>query len=351
MIQKPEPLTVRVKEHSSVPKYIQVADNITASIKSGKIKEGQRIPSINDLSEKNKMSRDTIEKAYKVLRDRNVIFSVKGLGNFVADPDPASKIDVFFLINKPSSYKMEIYNSFVSTIGVRGHVSMYLYYCDEMLFINALKKNLNNHDYFVILPHFKNKAQNHVNYTTKTLKAIETVPKDKLIILDNSCSEISGNFTAIYQDYKGDIIEALEKALQKLKKYKKIILVHPTKSIFPYPARVVDGFIQFCELHQFSYEILDKVYPDLEFECNEAYITVEDGDLVHLIQQIREKNLLMGKDIGVISYNETPLKALLGITVFSTDFTAMGESAAQLAVTGNKEIFKNPFKYIERNSL
>lgn len=346
-----EAIIISIKEYSSIPKYIQVANSIADDVESGKIKTGQRIPSINELSEKNKMSRDTIEKAYKVLRDRNVIFSVKGVGNFVTDPNPESKIDIFFLINKPSSYKMEVYNSFVSTLGIKGHVNMYLYYCDETLFINALKKNLNSYNYFVIMPHFRSKAKNHVNYTQKVLKAIDTIPKEKLVILDNSYSEISGNFTAIFQNYKKDIIEALEKGLEKLKKYKKIILVYPTQSVFPYPTRVLSGFMQFCEQHQFDFEILDEIYQDLEFESKEAYITIEDGDLVHLIQQIREKNLIIGKDVGVISYNETPLKALLGITVVSTDFKAMGQVAAELILSGKKEVFKNPFRYIERNSL
>ncbi|MFP3467889.1 substrate-binding domain-containing protein, partial [Leifsonia sp. SIMBA_070] len=79
--------------------------------------------------------------------------------------------------------------------------------------------------------------------------------------------------------------------------------------------------------------------------------TIEDSDLVNLIQQIREKSLIMGQDVGVISYNETPLKALLGITVVSTDFKKMGEAAAELVLNGRKEVFKNPFQYIERNSL
>lgn len=351
MLPEIQHIIIKIKERSSVPKYIQVADSITVDIESGKIKLGERIPSINELSDKNSMSRDTIEKAYKILRDRNLIYAVKGIGNFVTDTNSKSKIDVFFLINKPSSYKMEVYNSFVDTLGAKGHVNMYLYYCDEMLFINALKKNINNYDYFVIMPHFRSKGKNHVNYTSKVIKAIETIPKDKLIILDNSHNEISGSFTAIYQDFKEDIIYALEKGLEKFRKYRKIILVYPTKTVFPYPTRVLVGFIQFCEEHQFDFEILDEIYGDLEFESKEVYITIEDGDLVNLIQQIREKNLVMGKDVGLISYNETPLKALLGITVLSTDFKRMGEAAAELVLSNKKEISKNPFNYIERNSL
>lgn len=344
-------IVINISNYSSIPKYIQVADSITKDILNGKIKKEHRLPSINDLSDSCSMSRDTIEKAYKLLRERNLIYSVKGIGNFIVENDSKLKRSVFFLINKPSSYKMEVYNAFVNTIGNKAHINMYLYYCEEHLFINALKKNLDNHNYIVIMPHFKSKAKNHVCYTPKVIKAIETIPKKKLIIIDNSYTEISGTFAAIYQDYKEDIIHALEEGLEKLKKYKKIILVYPTKLVFPYPTGILVGFIKFCELHGFEFEILDEIYDGLEFETKEAYITIEEEDLVHLVQQIREKNLIIGKDIGVISYNETPLKALLGITVISTNFKRMGEEAAKLVLSNKKEISKNPFNYIERNSL
>jgi DNA-binding transcriptional regulator YhcF (GntR family) len=351
IIEKTTKIVISINNDSSIPKYIQIADSIANDILNGKIKKEERLPSINELSDSCSLSRDTIEKAYKILRERDLIFSVKGVGNFVTINDTESNIDIFFLINKPSSYKMEVYNAFVNTIGTKAHVNMYLYYCEEHLFINALKKNLNSYNYFVIMPHFKSKAKNHVCYTPKVIKAIETIPKEKLIIIDNSYTEISGTFAAIYQDYKEDIIHALEEGLEKLKKYQKIILVYPTKLVFPYPTGILVGFIKFCEQYGFAFEILDEIYDDLEFESNEAYITIEEEDLVHLVQQIREKNLVMGKDIGVISYNETPLKALLGITVISTDFKGMGVAAAKLVLSNKKEISKNPFNYIERNSL
>jgi DNA-binding transcriptional regulator YhcF (GntR family) len=349
--EKSTNIAIKINRHSSVPKYIQIADSIAKDILDGKIKKEQRLPSINDLSDSCSLSRDTIEKAYKILRNRDLIFSIKGVGNFATVNDPESRIEIFFLINKPSSYKMKVYNAFVNTIGSKAHVTMYLYYCEELLFINAIKRNRNSYNYFVIMPHFKSKAKNYVSYTPKAIRAIETIPKEKLIIIDNSYSEISGTFAAIYQDYKEDIIHALEEGLEQLKKYKKIILVYPTKLVFPYPTGILVGFIKFCEQYNFEFEILDKIYDDLEFEIKEAYITIKEEDLVHLVQQIREKNLVMGKDVGVISYNETPLKALLGITVISADFKEMGEAAAKLVLSNKKEISKNPFNYIERNSL
>jgi DNA-binding transcriptional regulator YhcF (GntR family) len=351
MAQEAEPVLINFKKKSSIPKYILIADSISNDIANGKIKPEQKLPSINELSEMYSLSRDTIEKAYKKLRENNLIFSVMGVGFFASPNELKSNIDISFLINKPSSYKMEVYNAFVDTIGNKAHVNMYLYYCDENLFVNALKKNINSYNYFVIMPHFKNKANNYVNYTPKVIKAIEAIPKKKLLILDNSHVEISEKFAAIYQDFEEDIIKALEEALEKLKNYTKIILVYPTKSVFPYPTGVLDGFKTFCKQYNFNFEILDEIYDGLEFESKEAYITVKEEDLVHLVQQIRDKNLTMGKDEGVISYNETPLKALLGITVISTDFREMGTVAAKLILNNKKKIFKNPFNYIERHSL
>lgn len=351
MAQETERILINIKKDSSIPKYIQVADSITNDIVSGKIRIDQKLPSINELSEWNSLSRDTIEKAYKILRDQELVFSVMGVGNFVNPNKSKSETDIFFLINKPSSYKMEVYNAFVDTIGNKGHVNLYLYYFDEDLFVNAIKKNINDFNYFVVMPHFKNKEKNYVNHTPKVLRAIGTIPKEKLMILDNPYLGITGNFAAIYQNYKEDIIQALEEATGKLKNYTKIILVCPIKAVFPYPAGIFEGFKQFCEHHNFSFEILDEIYDDLEFESKEAYITVDEDDLVKLVQQIREKNLTMGKDVGVVSYNDTHLKALLGITVVSTDFVAMGKTAAELILSNEKKIVRNPFRYIERSSL
>lgn len=90
--------------------------------------------------------------------------------------------------------------------------------------------------------------------------------KEKLILIDNSYTEISGTFAAIYQDYKADIVDALEEEFEQLKKYNKIILVNPTKLVFPYPTGILVGFIKFCEQYDFEFEILDEIYDDLEFE-------------------------------------------------------------------------------------
>lgn len=342
---------IEIDDKSRIPKYKQIVDSIINDISKGNLKVGEKIPSINELSETCYLSRDTVEKAYKHLKERKVITSVKGKGYYTAKTDLISKVNIFFLVNKPSTYKMIIYNSFVDTIGVNGHVNMFIYHCDESLFIKSLEKNIGAYDYYVIMPHFRDENSNHVSYTNRVLEVLERIPKDKLIMLDNTKPEIKGNFGAIFQDFENDIYNALTEGIEKIKKYDKVLLAYPTKSANPYPRRILHGFKQFCLEHELDFEVLDEIYDDMDLQSKDLYITIQERDLVNLVRQVRKKNLTLGKDIGIISYNETPLKELLGITVISTDFKTMGESAAYMLLRNKKEKVKNVFKYIERNSV
>lgn len=342
---------ILIDENSRIPKYKQVVDFFINEISQGALEVGQKIPSINELSERCYLSRDTVEKAYKQLKERKVITSVKGKGFYTAKTDLISKLNVFFLVNKPSSYKMMIYNSFVNAIGVNGHVALSIYHCEESLFIKALDRNLGAYDYYVIMSHFKDEKRGHVSYTEKVLKKLQQVPREKLILLDNLKPYVEGNYGSIYQDFKSDIFDSLHEGLKKLQKYDKLILVYPHKAVYPYPRRILRGFQEFCIRFSFDFEILEEIYEEMELQSRDVYITIRETDLVNLVRQIRKKNLTMGKDIGVISYNETPLKELLGITVISTDFKVMGETAAYMVLKNKKEKVKNVFKYIERNSV
>ncbi|HKO78158.1 MAG TPA: hypothetical protein VJU52_13150 [Flavobacterium sp.] len=351
MIREIEEMAVKINKDSSIPKYIQVAETIIGYVQEGKLKVGQRIPSIKEFSSKRVLTRDTIEKTFKLLRDKNIIFLVKGVGYFVTDNTSNEKIKVLFLINKVTSYKLEVYNSFIRTLGVKADVRISLYNYDEKIFVKTLKYNLSNFDYFVIMPHFRDKAKQYVSYTAKAIQMIQSIPKEKLIITDNSYKEIPETIAAVYQDYREDIIHAMRLSYSKLIEYKKIVLVYPLKSVFPYPIGILEGFNVFCAEHNLNFEVVNKIYDGLEFEAKHAYIIISEEDLLSLLKQIKAKNLTMGKDVGIISYNETPLKELLGISIFSTDFETMGKSVAKMILTEKKDIIKNPFNYIERQSL
>lgn len=342
---------IKIDETSRIPKYQQIVDSIIHNISTGKLTMDQKIPSINMFSEEFYLSRDTVEKAYNILKERNVISSIRGKGYYITRTQLISKVNILFLINKLSSYKMRTYNSFIDKIGGNSHTDLHIYHCDESLFLNLMDKYKAAYDYFVIMPHFKTEDLKHVSFTDAVLKAIIKIPSEKLVILDNIKVSAEGEIVEIYQDFENDIYFALKEGLPKIKKYNKLVLVYPEKAVYPYPRRILHGFRKFCVENAIDFEIIDKVYDDMILKKGDLFITIEEPDLVNLVKQVREEEFVLGKDIGIISYNDTPLKELLGITVISTDFKIMGETTANMILNKEKGKFKVPFNFIDRDSV
>lgn len=101
-----------------------------------------------------------------------------------------------------------------------------------------------------------------------------------------------------------------------------------------------------------SYEITDTFKQDLLCE-GDLYIVIEESDLCELIKTAEARNLIFGEDIGVICYNDTPVKQILmgGISVMTTDFEKMGETAANFILEKKTDRIKNPFSLIKRRSF
>ncbi|GAA4945703.1 GntR family transcriptional regulator [Algibacter agarivorans] len=342
---------IKIDVDSRIPKYQQIVDSVINNISSGDFKIDHKIPSINRLSEDLYLSRDTVEKAYSILKDRNIITSIRGKGYYISRTKLIKKLNILFLINKLSWYKMEIYHSFINSIGPNAYVDLHIYHCDETLFLNLLSKHEKAYDYYVIMPHFKTEDLQHTSTTVAVSRAINKIPKEKLVILDNKKIPIKDNIITVYEDYEKNIFNALKNGIEKISNYKKIILIYPKKTIYPYPKRIKKGFIKFCVEHNFDFDILDQVYNDMILLKGDLFVTIEEDDLVNLIEQIRDKEFVLGRDIGVISYNDTPLKALLGITVISTDFKIMGETTSHMILNNEKGQYKVPFNFIDRDSL
>jgi DNA-binding transcriptional regulator YhcF (GntR family) len=341
---------VQIDEKSRVPKYKQIVDAIIHHISIGNLRMDEKIPSINNFSEEYLLSRDTVEKAYNILKERKIIISIRGKGYYITRTKLLSKINILILINKPSSYKIRIYNAFIDSIGANAHTDLFIYHCNESLFLDLMEKHAKAYDYYVIMPHFKSGNMEHVSHTDKVIQAIQKIPEDKLVIVDNELGT-SGNIIKVYQDFENDIYHALNEGLTKIRTFKKLILVYPTRSVYPYPKRILYGFKKFCIENSLDFEIIDEVFDDIILKRGDLFITIEELDLVNLVNQIRTDEYEIGKDVGVISYNETPLKELLGITVISTDFQAMGATAADMILNHTKGVVKNPFRFIGRDSL
>jgi DNA-binding transcriptional regulator YhcF (GntR family) len=333
-----------IDEARKTPKYLQVIDCIVNAIKQGKLRKGDKILSINECSNEYFLSRDTVQKAYDILEQRGIIGAIKGKGFYISRTDIAAKYRILLLFNKISNYKKQIYNSFIETMGDNAVVDLKIHHCNAKVLEGLILDNLYDYDYFVIMPHFYENIAEAYNFILK-------IPQEKLIVLDKDLTYVDKKYAAVYQDFKNDIVEALETGLETLKKYSKLILVFP--KMVSYPVEIVTGFRNFCLQHNFDKHIINEIKTGTEVKPGEAYIVIEETDLVQLIKNCNIRRLKVGKDVGIISYNETPLKEILieGITVLSTDHAKMGETAARLILENKQEKIKNPFTLILRKSL
>lgn len=322
---------------------MQLANSVIRAIKEGKIQEEQIMPSINELSFEFDISRDTAEKGYKYLKTKGVLQSVPGKGYFINKLNLEEDPSILLLFNKLSRHKKTIYDAFINALEAKASVDLYIYDNDFQFFKRILTKITKPYNYYVILPHFKD---NH----EKAFELINSIPKEKLVLMDHLVPGITGDFGAVYEDFEHDIYTSLEKALPHLKKYKQIKLLIPTHDY--YPNSIVKGFSRFCTDHQFNHKIIHSLKNE-PIIAGQLYITVIDDDLVQLVEKVLCTTLEVGKDIGIISYNENPLKKIIlnGITTISTDFVKMGQKTASMIINKQKYLYKVPFEINFRPSL
>ncbi len=329
--------------YSATPKYLQLANSIIKAIGDEKIKKDALLPSINELSFEFEISRDTAEKGYKYLKKIGVLGSVPGKGYFVLDNNVKQQLKIFLLFNKLSPHKKIIYDALVSSLGELASVDFYIYNNDFDFFKRLIQNAKKEYSHYVIIPHFIDGGDNAHD-------VINTIPSEKLVLLDKLVPGIQGQYGAVYENFEKDLYCALEQALPHLSKYHTIKMIVPFNTY--HPQEIVKGFTRFCQQYAFSYKIVHNIANE-PIKEGEAYINLMEDDLVILIEKILATKMKLGKHVGVISYNETPLKKIIlnGITTISTDFQMMGEKTAQLILERSREHIEIPFSLTLRASL
>ena len=302
---------IQIDEYSTTPKYKQIVNSVLAGIERGTIKLNEVMPSINDLSMLFDISRDTAEKAYKHLKSLGILDSVPG-------------------------WRAE-------TLGDEAAIDFYVYNNNFRLFRDLIENQDGGYTHYVVIAHF-------VEGGERAAEVLNGLPKEKLVILDKLVPGVTGEYAAVYENFEKDLYGALVEAEDLLRKYRTLKLIFPAHS---YTAKeIMIGFQKFCTEYGFGYKILSDVANE-PLAAGELYLNVMEDDLVTLVKRVKASGLRVGEDLGILSYNETPLKEIIldGITVISTDFGAMGRTAAQLVLDNATAHVENPFRLIVRKSV
>lgn len=323
-------------------KYMQLVEFVNSQIESEILHINDRLPSLNQLTARLGMSKETVLKGLNYLSEKGIIESEYRKGYYVKKRAQYHPYRICLLLDKMNVLRDRIYHSFREVIKDQGDVDVYFHHHNFKVFEKLIEENLNNYTHFVLVTFFSEKATNVLN----------KIPPSKRIILDLHEKNLQGDYTCFYQDYKSDLVDSLTLLIPQLEKYKRLVLIAPPEAY--HANSMIEGVDAFGKLYKKPYKVFAKIDEAIA-EKGDAYITFSryDQDDVAIIKIARKKGWKLGHDIGLISYNDTAIKEVLenGITVISTDFNKMGKDAALAILNKETVIMREPAKVMLRNSL
>ena len=328
---------------SNKPKFQQLIDFIIDAIEDGSLVRGQRLPSINAISESSGIARMTVAKAYDELRALGLVTSHHGKGFYVNSTDTRSQLNIFVLFDALTPYKEILYENMLKILGEDVNINIFFHHHNLKVFENLILNNLGTYNFYVIMPHF---------YQDVT-SILEQIPKEKLLILDIDVPKFGNDYAILHQNFEQNIYQGLSEAELLIRKYQTLTLILSSKNFQYTPDGIIKGFERFCQEKGIRYEIISNLEEQQHLKKDHAYLLFREDDLVRAINWSNKKGLKIGKNIGLISYDDTPIKEILaeGISVISNDFALMGKRAAEMILSKEKGRFVNESKFIKRNSL
>ena len=320
---------------SSVPKYRQIVNQVTDAAGSGIVEAGFQLPSVNQLIHELDLSRDTIFKAYEYLREIGVVDAIQGKGYFIH----SSKIRILLFLDKYSPFKEGLYNSMRQNLPENYSIDLYFHHYNLEVFENVLKSGVGRYNFFVIMS-FDDPGVAGV---------LKKMDKNKVLILDLQ-HQAPKVLPCICQNFEEEFVRCLSEVRERIRDYEHFHFILRPES--HHPQESARAFSKFCKHNGMRGDVSGDL-DENQIRKNHVYLLVTDDDLVKVVEKSRELNYQPGKDIGIISYNDTPVKKVIadGITVISTDFEEMGRCASDFLL--NRKFVRKviPTRLILRNSL
>jgi DNA-binding transcriptional regulator YhcF (GntR family) len=330
-----EKFVFKVDATSSQTKLQQLIHAVREAILLGILKEGDFLPSVNQLNRDSGISRDTIFKAYSILKQRSIISSTPTKGYFVA----SESFRVFVLLDDFSAFKEQLYKSLRSNLPDSYSVDLLFHHYNPEIFEQLIQNSLGRYSMYVVM-----------NIDNKNLEdVVRKIDPKKLLILDMG-NDPKKEVSSLTQDFNQAVYNCLNSGEELIRKYQELILVFPKNT--PHPAETIDAFNRFCIDNQINHTILDQI-ENREVLPGQAYLVIKDSDLVKIVKDCKKNGYKIGSEVGIISYNDTPMKEIVGsgITVISTDFVRMGKECANFIVSKEKVNEIIPTNLIIRGSL
>jgi DNA-binding transcriptional regulator YhcF (GntR family) len=317
-------------------KVQQLADTIGNAISTGEFKEGDVLPSINKMSSDFKLSRDTVYKAFQKLKNKGIIESAPTKGYFVTK----TVNSIFVLLDVFSSFKDDFYKELISHLPLNYRIDLYFHQFNEKLFNNLIIDSLGRYDLYIVTNYI-----NDVYYDV-----LDRLDNSKVLLIDLGKFK-KDKFSYVCQGFDNTLYDCLTSGLTLLRKYNEIRFIFPLEA--EHPKSCIPFFMKFCEDNQIKHQLVRRKMKESDIVGGVVYLLARHSDVVEFVKICRAKQLKLGEDVGLITFNDTPMLEVIenGISAISTDFKQMGKLAAEYIKTRQKIQTYVPTRLIVRGSL
>jgi len=324
---------VRIESDSSVPKFQQLIDLVADAVSIGQLHPGDILPSVNHIFDDTGLARGTIVKALDELKRRGIIESVPNKGYFVARTNPR----VLLLLDTLRPFKQVIYDGIRENLPANVELNMYFHHYNIRLMEEILLEAAGRYSAFIIM------GFEHPEIPSILAK----LDPNKVLIFDY-LNPSWGSYSSVVQEFDNSLYSNLHSVITLVQKYQSFIFVCPDSANHPPEAK--NAFMAFCEDHGIRGVIRDEPGDLIK---NNAFLVVDDKHLIEIVKRTREAGLKTGSDVGIISFNDYPMKEVLegGISVISPDFYEMARQIANGISKREKLRSLVPPRVILRSSL
>jgi Periplasmic binding protein-like domain len=269
-----------------------------------------------------------------------ILSAVHGKGFFVRSDGRELPVRVFVLFESLSPYKEKVYAGMMDEIGGRAELDIWFHHFNPRLFKRIVSDAAGEYDRYVVTA-----------FADPTVGAALGVLDPRRLLLLDLYAQVAGDGCAwIIQNFDAQLVRALSSGLGRLRDYSQFTLVFPPDK--HHPLEIRDAFRRFGEMHDLKTSIVPKL-TEQTVEPGVAYLVIEDSDLVSLVKYCDRTGHRLGREVGVISYNDTPLKEIVagGISVVSIDFYDLGRRAGREILEPSPIRDIQPTRLLLRKSL
>ena len=306
---------------AGLSKHQKIQNGVVSAIDNELVRPGETLPSVNSLAGALGWAPRTVAKAYSALKEMGVVVSRSRQGYFVSEGYGGPVDRVMLFLYRFGALQKTFYDAFVMAIGENVQVDAYFHHNDMRVFKTFISDNIGKYGMYLIAPIDNPESR----------KVMEIIPARKLLMVDRHIS-MGNRYSFIAQDFERYIYSGLEELREQILTYREMVIFFRPDSDFP--LGTIRAFRRFVKQYGIAHRVENMYMPgSVRRGC--LYFTVNDADLWELLIDCDKRGLAVGKDIGILAEDETPVKRIIkgGITTISADFELMAQKAAEAVLT------------------